>query len=64
MNQLVSLILVLFGALSGTTATMYAIRSHYTGMTCDGTPYIVTAEANSTCTESETCSAFEGNTAP
>ncbi|KAF1778643.1 Protein kinase-like domain [Phytophthora cactorum] len=62
MNQLVSLILVLFGALSGTTATMYAIRSHYTGTTCDGTPYIVTAEANSTCTESETCSAFEGNT--
>ncbi|ETK90631.1 TKL protein kinase [Phytophthora nicotianae CJ01A1] len=41
---------------------MYSIRSHYTGTTCDGTPYIVTAEVNTACTMNETCSAFEGNT--
>ncbi|GMF35946.1 unnamed protein product [Phytophthora fragariaefolia] len=40
---------------------MYLVRAHYTGTACDGTPYMVTAEENSTCPENDTCTAYEDN---
>ncbi|GMF29360.1 unnamed protein product [Phytophthora lilii] len=61
-SLLVPLFVVLYGALSGVAGSTFLIRSHFIGSNCDGTPYIMTAEENSTCTETETCAANDGNT--